>query len=562
MRFPQAKLSVRMLLCTGLLGFIQPAISFANSDEPEILYWVAPMDPNYRRDAPGKSPMGMDLIPVYAEDQESADESGLPTVRIAPMMVNNLGVRTEPVAQKNLARRIETVGYIDFDENRVSHVHLRIEGWIEKLRVRSVGERVRKGDLLFQVYSPQLVNAQEEYLQALQSGSQRMLTASRERLLALGVPQSLVKSLNKQRRVQQLISIYARQDGVVAELKVREGMYVKPASEIMTLADLSTVWILVDVFERQADWVRLGQQAEVSLPYLPGKLWEGRVEYIYPSLDAKTRTLKVRLRFDNPGEQLKPNMYANAVILAQPKRDVLSIPREALIRSGGTERVVVARGEGRFQPVEVKAGIESGELVEIVQGLSAGDRVVVSSQFLIDSESSLKASFRRMSEPEPMEPEAEAEHAAVEASGVIDARLDDGRLTVTHEPIEALGWPSMTMDFELADGVDSSSFEAGTPIRFSLMEVGEYQYRITALEPVVTEFRARGVVNALLLNQRKLNISHEPIEALGWPAMTMDLALADEVSFKGLTAGQKIDFVLRQLDEVTYVISSLSPVAE
>ena len=300
MRLLQAKLSVRMLLCAGLLGFILPAVSFAKSEEPEILYWVAPMDPNYRRDAPGKSPMGMDLIPVYAEEQEGADEGGLPTVKIAPMMVNNLGVRTEPVTQGNLARRIETVGYIDFDENRVSHVHLRIEGWIEKLRVRSVGERVRKGDLLFQVYSPQLVNAQEEYLQALQSGSKRMLTASRERLLALGVPQSLVRSLDKQRRVQQMISIYARQDGVVAELKVREGMYVKPASEIMTLADLSTVWILVDVFERHADWVRLDQKAEVSIPYLPGKLWEGRVEYIYPSLDAKTRTLKVRLRLTIP----------------------------------------------------------------------------------------------------------------------------------------------------------------------------------------------------------------------------------------------------------------------
>lgn len=485
-------------LLLGIGGLLAPLFTqtawAAGSEGREILYWVAPMDPNYRRDGPGKSPMGMDLIPVYREEAGADDGEGLPTVSIAPQMINNLGVRTEPVLRGDLARPIETVGYIDYDANRVSHVHLRIEGWIERLRVRSVGERVSKGDLLFQLYSPQLVNAQEEYVQALQGGNERMRSASRERLLSLGVPEAQVRTLEQSRRVQQTVAIHARQDGVVADLKVREGMYVMPSMEVMTLADLASVWILVDVFERQAAWVQPGQQAQVRIPYLPGQVWEGQVEYIYPSLDPKTRTLKVRLRFDNPGEQLKPNMYAKVSLLADPRAQVLHIPREALIRSGGGERVVLARGEGRFQPVAVKAGIESGERIEILEGLSEGDTVAASAQFLIDSESSLKASFRRMSAPAPaaVAPEpAAAEPApapaavdAVQAQGVVNSLdLAAGKLNITHQPIAALGWPAMTMDFQLVEGVSAEGLKAGAAVEFSLREVAEFDYRIIAIAP-------------------------------------------------------------------------------
>ena len=295
-----------------------------------------------------------------------------------------------------LFRSIDTVAYVDYNGSNVGHVHLRTDGWIEQLAVRSEGERVKQGDRLFNVYSPLLVNAMEEYLQAMQSTNKRLLSASRERLQSLGIAEKQIDQLDKNKTVPRSVPMYAPQDGVVAVLNVREGMYVTPDMEVMRLADLSSVWLLADVFENQAAWVKLGQKAEVKLSYLPGKIWHGKVEYIYPSLDMKTRTLKVRLRFDNIGESLKPNMFAQVSIFGGALDKRLVIPREALIRTGQAERVIVSLGEGRFAPRTVIAGIESGDWVAIEQGLIEAESVVVSGQFLIDSEASLKASFMRM----------------------------------------------------------------------------------------------------------------------------------------------------------------------
>jgi len=362
-----------------------------NDGEQEVLYWVAPMDPDYRRDKPGKSPMGMDLVPVYADDHSEAG-----VVSIKPEIVQNLGVRTVEAERTRLWRGIDTVGYVDYDESLVSHIHLRTEGWIEKLAVQSEGERVKKGERLFDLYSPELVNAQREYVTALSSANKSLIRASRERLSALGVSDSQIEQIQKSRQTKQHISVYAPQDGVVSSLPVREGMYVKPALNVMSLGDLSSVWLLVEIFERQAAWVNVGQDAEVRLSYLPGQLWRGKVEYIYPDLDAKSRTLKVRMRFDNPDEGLKPNMYANVRIFGGPRENIIVIPVEGLIRTGREQRVIVDLGDGRFQARDVVAGIESGDYVEILRGIDAGERIVVSGQFLIDSEASMRASLKRM----------------------------------------------------------------------------------------------------------------------------------------------------------------------
>ena len=388
MKLPTALLPVILLTASGLTA--DPAGS-AENGEAGVLYWVAPMDPNYRRDNPGKSPMGMDLVPVYAD---AAGDVG--TVRIDPAMVQNLGVRTAPVERGKLWRQISTVGYVAFDERKLSHVHLRTDGWIEKLNVKSDGEQVRKGDVLFELYSRELVSAQEEYIQALRGSNDYLKRASRERLEALGISSAQIRQIARDRRASQRVRILASQDGVVDGLNVREGMYVKPATEVLTLADLSSVWLLVDVFERQSDWVAVGQPAEVRLGYLPGRVWAGEVEFVYPTIDPKTRTLQARLRFDNPDDALKPDMYANVRIYAGPKQDVLSIPREALIKLGKAQRVIVAMEKGRFRAQQVTAGLESGDFVEIISGLNERDRVVTSGQFLIDSEASLRASFSRM----------------------------------------------------------------------------------------------------------------------------------------------------------------------
>jgi membrane fusion protein, copper/silver efflux system len=385
------KTLARNLLVTVLL---LPPAALAADDEQEILYWVAPMDANYQRDKPGKSPMGMELVPVYAN--ASGDGSN---VTIAPEVIQNLGVRTATVERSRLWRAIDTVGYVEYDETKVSHIHLRTEGWIEQLVAHSEGERISKGEQLLALYSPDLVNAQEEFVQALASGNTTLTRASRERLVALGIPADQARQLEKTRKVQQNIAIYSPQDGVVSKLMVRHGMYVTPKNQVMSLADLSSVWLIAEVFESQADWVKVGQSAEVSLAFLPGRIWEGTVEYIYPSLDPKTRTLKARLRFDNPDEALKPNMYANVKIYGGPKENVIVIPVEALIRTGRESRVVIALGEGRFASRTVTAGIESGDWVEIIAGLEPGEEVVTSGQFLIDSEASLKASMTRMQSP-------------------------------------------------------------------------------------------------------------------------------------------------------------------
>ena len=385
---------VETMVMIFLLQFFSAPLLLA--EEKEALYWVAPMDPNYRRDEPGKSPMGMELVPVYA------DESGSNAVTISPEVVQNLGVRTAKAEVSRLWRGIDTVGYVDFDESKVSHIHLRTEGWVENMAVRSEGERVKKGDRLFDFYSPDLVNAQEEFVHALSSGNKGLISASSERLLALGVSSGQINKLRKTRKVNQFVSVFAPQDGVVSMLPVREGMFIKPSMKVMSLADLSSVWLLAEVFERQSNWLSMGDSAEVNLSYLPGREWQGKVEYIYPSLDPKTRTLKVRLRFDNPEEALKPNMYANVKIFGGAKNDILIIPLEALIRTGRNERVIIALGEGRFEARTVSAGIESGDWVEIVSGLKEGEDVVASGQFLIDSEASIKASFNRMSRPDEM----------------------------------------------------------------------------------------------------------------------------------------------------------------
>ena len=367
----------------------------SESKEKKIQYWVAPMNPTYRRDEPGKSPMGMDLVPVYEGGEEEMGE-GMPIVKIKPEIVNNLGVRTSRVERGSLWKMIGTVGYIDYDETRINHIHTRTEGWVEKLQVRAEGEQVKRGQLLFELYSPPLVNAQEEYLQALASGNRRLTEASQEKLSALGISKSQIDRLEKDKKITQNIRFYAPQSGVLINLGVREGMYIKPETQILSLANLDSIWLLAEVFERQAEWVKEGQPAEAELPSMPGVIWKGVVDYIYPDLDPVTRTLRVRMRFDNTEEKLMPNMYAHVAIFAGEKKDIISIPREALIRSTDQERVIRALGNGRFQAQEVVSGMESGNWIEIMTGLNEDDEIVVSSQFLIDSESNLKASLRRM----------------------------------------------------------------------------------------------------------------------------------------------------------------------
>lgn len=455
----------------------------SSSKEKKLLYWVAPMDPNYRRDEAGKSPMGMDLVPVY-------DEGGGSDVKISPAVENNLGVRTAKVQRDKLWKKINTVGYIDFDENKITHIHLRTKGWIDRLYVKSEGERVKKGQLLFEVYSPELVNAQEEYTQALRSSNKRILSASKERLISLGVSQKQINKLQKTRKVSRYVQVYASQNGIVSVLKVRQGMFVMPNTKIMSLADLSSIWVLAEVFESQADWVKVGQSADVTLPYKPGIAWGGFVEYIYPSLNPKTRTLRVRLRFDNSNEDLKPNMFSNISIYGGAEKNVLIVPREAVIRTGSDARVILALGEGKYRARNIVMGIESGDWIAIKSGVLEGDRVVTSGQFLIDSEASLKASIQRMRSDDKQSSDRAMDKGMsdkIMGVGVLRNLMPaDNKINMSHEPIEALGWPDMKMDFTVQDGVDLSKFKTDDKVEFELKKgVDGYEVKSMKVQPTI-----------------------------------------------------------------------------
>jgi len=537
----------------------------ATPAEREVLYWVAPMDPNYRRDAPGKSPMGMDLVPVYADEQ-----GGDGGVTISPALENSLGVRTEPVSVRPLWRRIEATGYISIDETRISQINLRTQGWVTHLGVNAEGERVASGDLLFELYSPELVNAQKEYLQASQRNDRRLVQGAESKLLALGMIRSDIDALRESGTASETIKVVAPQDGIVTSLAVREGMYVQPNTTAMTLADLSSVWLLADVFESQADWVAPDQAAEARLDYLPGAVFSGEVDYIYPVLDPKTRTLRVRLKFDNPAERLKPNMYARVSIYGRLRPNALSIPRQALIRGPERDRVVVALGDGRFTVREVLTGLESGEWVEVLAGLGEGESVVTSAQFLLDSEASLAGSIERLDAL----PQEQSEEAPVTAlgSGWVEA-VEPGahRVKISHGPIDALGWPAMIMEFEVEPDVELASLKAGQDVRFQLRQADSGRFVVTAVSLPGSEdealtpsrlasflasdegadqgVRGSGVVVWSRPDEGRLRLRHDAIPSINWPAMTMNFRMAEGAVLPPLEKGTPVNFHLLKVGD-------------
>lgn len=361
--------------------------------EREPLYWVAPMDSNFRRDKPGKSPMGMDLIPVY-------EEGGGPAtgVRVDPVVAHNFGVRLAEVERAVLDEAIFTLGNVALAAPLISHVHPRVSGWIEQLAVDAEGDPVSEDEVLLKLYSPELVRAQEEFLVALRRGATELVAASRARLRALGMRPDQVAALEQDGEVLERIAIRAERDGFVLDLNVREGMYVQPSTEVMSVGTLDEVWVLAELFERQVPRIAEDQEARFTLDFVPGREWRGEIELIEPELDAERRTLGVRLRFDNPDGRLRPGMFGRVRLSTATDGPVPVIPREALIRGVGDtpDRVVVALDDDRYRSRAVRIGRVTPDRIEILAGLEVGEQVVVSGQFLIDSESDLDAELMRM----------------------------------------------------------------------------------------------------------------------------------------------------------------------
>ncbi|WP_372762516.1 efflux RND transporter periplasmic adaptor subunit [Pseudoalteromonas sp.] len=531
--------------------------SDADSDVKKPLYWVAPMDSNYRRDEPGLSPMGMELVPVY--QQSSADEQHGPgAVTISPEVINNLGVRTVKVQYQALQHEVKTVGYVQYNQDQLIHIHPRVAGWIETLYIKATGDTVEQGEPLYTLYSPQLVNAQEEFLLALKRNNRVLIRAAKARLASLNVSQQFIKQLQASEQIKQQITFYARHSGVVEELNVREGFYVQPGTTMMSIAQLDEVWVEAEVFERQAALIQVGQAVTMTLDYLTGQSWQGRVDYIYPTLDAKNRTLRVRLRFNNKDHQLKPNMFAQVRIATDANAPQLIVPKEAVIRTGEQNRVVVVLGEGRFKSVAVELGRSDSEHIAILSGLEADDEVVTSAQFLLDSESSKNSDFKRMQAPQAA--------SSVWAEGLINMVMAEQRtVTISHQPIKALDWPQMTMDFTVAESVDFSALKRGQNLHFEITKQADESYLLTAIHIMPSSqaesqpsnvARVSGVINRIDKTKRVANISRGAIEKWRRGPATVDFMFADDVDLTALAAQQQVNFTF-SVQHGEFVISAI-----
>jgi Cu(I)/Ag(I) efflux system membrane fusion protein len=407
---------------------------------------------------------------------------------------------------------------VQYDQDKLVHIHPRIQGWVDKLYTRSSGDPIKKGQALYEIYSPQLVNAQEELLLAIQrstsdqatlnSGNNRLIDAARDRLKALQLDDSFIALLMRNKKVQQTVTFYSPQDGVIDNLNIQEGFYVQPGTTMMSIGALDDVWVEAEIFERQASLIKVGLPVTMMLDYLPGRSWQGTIDYVYPTLDAKTRTLRLRLRFANNDGALKPNMFARLEIHSNREENLLVVPREAVIRTGNQDRVVLALGEGRFKSVAVELGRLDGNFAEILGGLVAGEKVVTSAQFLLDSESSKTSDFMRMAHSQNTGANTNEKPKSVWVAGSIVAAMPEQKsVTAAHEAIAEWDWPEMTMDFSVAEDVDFKQLSQGTVLHMEITELDNHQYQISAIHIMATGKSSAGNDNLEIDPQPTLNHS-------------------------------------------------------
>lgn len=421
----------------------------------KVLYWYDPMYPQQRFDKPGRSPfMDMQLVPKYADEAEQSPG----TVAISPQVVQNLGVRIAEAKRGSLEQRFEAVGSVAYNERGVVQLQARASGFVEKLHARAPLDAVRRGQALIEILFPEWAGAQEEYL-LLRKGDPALAQAARQRLLLLGMSEREIAVVERDGKPQPRMTLTSPISGVIAELGVREGMTVMPGATLFRIVDLSTVWVNAEIPEAQGAVVRPGAGVEARVAAYPGSVFKGRVGAILPEVNAATRTLRARVELANPEGRLKPGMFATLAFAPSSSPSVL-VPSEAVIRTGSRDVVIVALGEGKFRATEVEAGAEAGGQTAIRRGLQPGDKVVLSGQFLIDSEASLTSSIARLEEAKPMLHKGRGKVLAV------DARV--GRLEMEHEAIASLQWPSMTMGFAVADRRALAQLKPGDAVEFEI----------------------------------------------------------------------------------------------
>jgi Cu(I)/Ag(I) efflux system membrane fusion protein len=455
-----------------------------DSNGRRVLYWHDPMVPGQRFDKPGKSPfMDMQLVPVYADEGSDAGK-----VTISPRLTQSFGVRTVEVKPGTLANGFTAVGAIAVDERTLTGVQSRVQGFVEKLHVRATFENVREGQPIAELFVPEWVAAQEELLalqRSTQPGAAMLADAARNRLRLLGMPDGEIARIEREGRTSGRVTVTAPSSGIVWEIGARDGQAVMPGTNLVRIAGLGTVWLITEVPEAQAAQLAVGAPVEARTAAYPDRVFKGRVETLLPEINATTRTARARIVLSNPGGTLKPGMFATAQFAGPPAKAAVLVPSEAVIRTGKRSVVIVAEGEGRFAPVDVEVGREAGDLTEIRQGLTAGQRVVASGQFLIDSEASLKGVLARMNNGgEAPQTGGPAAGGAVKhrASGVV-RDVDAGEVFIEHGPIPSAGMGAMTMGFKAPSAGMPAGVKEGVRIDFEFVITPKGEFALSSVAP-------------------------------------------------------------------------------
>ena len=482
----------------------------AQADKPKgkILYYRNPMGLPDTSPVPKKDQMGMDYIPVYA-DGEPASDSDTPLVKLSVDKVQKLGVKTEAAAMRDLARTIRAVATVQANERALHTISPRFDGWIQRLYVNTTGQAVRKGEALMDVYSPDLIAAQQEYLIArrgvqtvagggaeVQASMQRLVDSALQRLRNWDISETDLRRLTQEGKTTQYLTLRSPANGVVLDKPSIQGKRFMAGEVLFQVADLSQVWLLADVFERDLGQVHIGQPANIQFDAYPDKAFTGKVTFVYPTINPDTRTAKVRIELANPRGLLKPSMYARVELTAaRGKGQMLAVPDSAVLDTGTRQLVLIERGEGRFEPRPVRLGVHGDGYIEVLQGVKAGEKVVTSANFLIDAESNLNAAFSAFGQAgEGAKPEAQGETksaapaaaaapATYRGEGIVKA-LDAAHASVTlaHEPIASLKWPAMTMDFKVKDAALLRALKPGQRVVFDLEGDSGGEYTIVNIQ--------------------------------------------------------------------------------
>ena len=487
------------------------ATTAAASTERKVLYYRNPMGLPDTSPVPKKDAMGMAYVPVFDGDAVQGEAGA---VNISVEKVQKLGVQSETAMLRSLDKTIQVTGLIAIDESRTFAIAPKFEGWVEKLHVNTSGQSVSKGQALFDVYSPELVSAQREYAIAVQgmtslehadeearNSMKQLAEASQSRLKNWDISQGDLKH-SQHGKSSRNLTYYSPVAGIVLDKKAVQGMRFMPGETLYLIADLSSVWVLAEVPERDIALVAVGNIVQISIEAYPGKVFTGKVSFIYPTLNVTTRTVQVRVEIANPEGLLKPAMFANVSLPVGDAGKVLTVPTSAVIDSGKRQVVLVQLAEGRYVPRDVKLGRRGGEYVEVLEGLAEGEKVVTSALFLIDAESNLKSALSGFgSKPAlvsesatpvhplaalPEQNKAEAAKAAGvghQGQGVLDAINQNGSVRITHKAIQSLDWPGMSMDFELANSSLTEGIKPGSAISFELVERAPGEWVITSIQP-------------------------------------------------------------------------------